>query len=160
MNRVSPDDPGVGPGVAPATTVTVRKGSAIDWLCGAMLLAWGLSFAAPGDTLASSPAYAGLAEKAPEAAWAVALIVVGLARFGALVVNGLLPRGSPVLRGAAAFLGVLIWGLFLSGFIAVSWRMWVISAGVGVNLVMLGGDIFCCGRAAADAMRAHDVHRG
>lgn len=137
-----------------------RKASrALDWFCAAMVLAWGISLALPGETLASSPAYEFFVERGiSETAWASILISVGALRLLALVVNGHAPQGSPIVRGLAAFLGVIIWAHFLAGFLDVSIRMGVASAGIGINLVMLGADIFSTGRASADAIRARQRH--
>lgn len=134
-------------------TVT-RRSRALDWFCAAMVMGWGVSLALPGNTLGSSPAYAPFLERFPEPVWAAILIAVGMLRFVALMINGHAPQGSPVLRGLAALLGVLIWTHFLYGFLDVSIRMGVASAGIGINVVMLGADFFSMGRAAADATRA------
>ena len=136
-----------------------RKASrALDWFCAAMVLAWGVSLALPGSTLTSSPAYEPFLEKASEPVWAGILIFIGSLRFVALFINGHAPQGSPILRGVAAFLGVIIWAHFFAGFLDVSIRMGVASAGIGINLVMLGADMFSTGRAAADTIRARQGH--
>jgi hypothetical protein len=161
---VDPQSNGLPPQVSVQVTKTIvvyRKSRALDWVCAAMILAWGITLAAPGNAMAQSPVYRIFLEKFPEPVWAFILCAIGVARLLALIINGHAPRGSPVLRGGAAFLGVIVWGHFLGGFLDVSIRNGTLSGGVGLNIVMLGAEIFSIGRATADAMRARThVHRG
>lgn len=118
-----------------------------------MILGWGLTLAAPGDTLAAFPAYDLLEARAPENTWALTLILIGIMRMVALIINGRLPRGSPVARGFAAFLGALVWSQFFAAFLDFSWRTGAPSGGLTVYFVLCVADVFSCGRAGWDAVR-------
>lgn len=143
--------------MAPPTLVMPRS-RALDWTCAAMILAWGIVLLLPGETF-TSPAYEFLADLGTEAAWGSTLIVIGALRVVALIVNGHWQEGSPVMRAVAAALGVIVWSLFLAGFVDLSIARSAVSPGAGVYLVLLGADLFSCARAGADAVRARQVAR-
>lgn len=146
--------------MAAPLSVVMPRSRALDWACAAMIVSWGVTLVLPGATLELSSAYAFLLAVAPEATWAGIFLAVGLLRFAALVINGHWKEGSPVLRAIAAGIGAVVWLLFLAGFLDLSIDRGVVSAGVGVNLVLLGADLFSCARAGADAVRARQVAHG
>lgn len=93
-----------------------------DWLSAAMLVNFGLVLLSPANTFAASPAYAMMARVAPEEAWGLVSLFVGLIRIAALLVNGTFPRfrWSPHIRFVASMLSCFVWfqvafGLELSG---------------------------------------------
>jgi hypothetical protein len=134
---------------------------ALDWVCAAMIFTWGVTLIVPGDTLALSPAYIHLLDRFPETVWAIVLIAIGLLRFVALIVTGYWGP-SPMVRGAAALMGAIIWANFLYAFVLVSATMGVVSSGVTVCLVLLVADLYSTSRAAVDfaSERRRNVHRG
>jgi hypothetical protein len=136
---------------------TPGRPRALDWMCAAMIFGWGVTLLLPGETLTSSPAYLELLDRFPESVWGVILLGIGLLRFAALLINGHW-RPSPLLRGAAALLGAIVWGQFLLGFLATSLIMGVVSAGVAVNAVMLIADLYSTARAGADYVRGQHSH--
>lgn len=143
----------------PLSTVMPRS-RALDWTCAAMIFVWGVTLALPGATFSTSAAYGFLEAIASEESWAVILVAIGMLRFSALIINGHWTEGSPVIRAFAACLGAIVWLLFFAGFLELSIRGGIVLAGVGINLVLLGADIFSAARAGADAVRARQVANG
>lgn len=140
--------------------VVMPRSRALDWACAAMILQWGVTLLFPGNTLQSSPAYGFLLEITGESTWASIFLAIGILRVAALLINGHWKEGSPVLRGMAAIMGAMVWSLFLAGSVDVSIARGVLSVGVGVNLVLLGADIFSAARAGADTIRARQIAHG
>ncbi len=119
-----------------------------------MVMGWGITLLMPGDTLSWSPAFKPLLDRAPETAWAVGLTALALVRFAALIINGRLPAGTPVLRGAAAALSAVVWSQFLYGAIAVSTQYHIVLPGCLTNLVLLACELVTIARSTRDFMRA------
>lgn len=140
--------------------VVYRRSRALDWMCAAMILVWGLTLALPGQSFSLSALQRVMHGEFSEDFWATVLILLGLMRVAALLINGHMPRGSPVLRLISAFIGVLVWSYFLELFVELWVATGIIATGCGVSAVLVGADLFSTGRAAADFMRARHVHRG
>jgi hypothetical protein len=133
-----------------------RYARGLDWACSAMIAAWGGLLALPGDTFANSPSLALVAERFPESQWAVGLILLGLIRIAALIVNGRLPQGSPAARGIGAALSAVVWSQFFVASLDASIRDGVALPGIGVNLVLLGCEMVTVVRSTRDFVRARD----
>lgn len=148
-----PDDPGVE---APSVQVVYvyKRTRLADWLCAGAALLWGLTFALPGDVLESSAAYGPLADRFTEETWATILITIGLFRCVALIINGHMAQGSPVIRCISALVGALVWSQALYGFAAFWIATGIPTPGVAATLVPLIGDLVTAARAAVDAIRA------
>jgi hypothetical protein len=128
----------------------------LDWACAAMVLALGLVLALPGDTLDWSSIFWPLSRRFPEEVWAAAMIVLGLVRSAALIINGRLPTGSPLLRGACAAMTAVVWSQFLTGDVDVSIRIGVALPGVAFYLVLIACEIVTASRAYADLLRVRE----
>lgn len=88
----------------------------------------------------------------PEEIWGISILILGLARFTSLVINGRRKQITPWVRLGAAALTFGLWtgfsiGLFSSGVVSTWWGAWPVAALVEfVNLY----------RAAYDARVAQD----
>lgn len=118
-----------------------------------MIFGWALVLLAPGDTLQWSPAFAPLLRRASESTWGIGLLVLGIARFAALIINGRMPAGSPVIRGTAALLSAVVWSQMLYGALDVSIREGIVLPGVAINLILLGCEMVTVTRSTIDFMR-------
>lgn len=121
-----------------------------DWLLSAILFSWGLTVLFLRPDVWALPTYSGLASVASQFTWAAVAIAVGLARLGALFVNGAVRR-SPHLRGLGAFVAIFIWVQLSLGLMFSD----AAGASVAVYPWLAFADIFNVYRAARDA-RASD----
>lgn len=133
---------------------------ALDWGCALLILGWGLALLAPGETLTSSPAYASLLTRGPEAVWGWLCVSVGLVHAVALVVNGRAYEGMPIVRAFAAVIGATLWGQFAYAFVVVSVRMDIVSLGIPATLVPLVLNLYCASRAGVDAVHGRRARDG
>lgn len=140
--------------------IAQHQSRALDWGCAVMILAWGIALLIPGNTLTSAPAYESILDRAPEWAWGALCIAVGLIRGVALIVNGRIYEGSPIIRAVAAAIGAMVWVQFLLAFLIISNQAGVISLGVPAALVMAGLDLFCAARAGSDAIHGRRARVG
>ena len=131
-----------------------RPARALDWACACMAAGIGLVLAMPGDTLAWSPAFEPLLRRAPETVWAAGMILLGVVRIVALIINGRMPTGSPVARGAASALSFLVWSQFFIGAVEMSLRFHVTLLDVAIYLVLLGCETLTIMRSTRDLVRA------
>lgn len=82
---------------------------AVEYLLAWLMMVWGFALALPGDILSRSPQYVYLIAVAPESAWAAFSLTVGFLRLVALVINGGMPRGTPIMRFIGAGFGCSFW---------------------------------------------------
>lgn len=129
---------------------------ALDWACAGIVLFLGLMLFLPGDSLVWSPTCGPLLQRAPEFVWAILLTAVGTMRLAALVINGRMPTGSPVLRGIGATIAALVWSQFLLGAVEYSFAAEVAVPDVAYNLFLVLCEIGLCVRATLDYMRASE----
>lgn len=127
---------------------------AVEYLLAWLMMAWGIALALPGDMLSQSPQYAYLVAVAPESTWAAFSLTIGFLRLVALVINGGMPRGTPVMRFIGAgfgcsfwiVLGVLYWTAIRNGSPAFP--------SVGFFAVFFFFEGYSCYRCAQDFSRA------
>ncbi len=127
----------------------------IEWQMTAALIIWGLRMLW-GDEVFSTPAYVVLARLCSEEVWGLACLVVGLARFLALFVNGTFSDTwysyySPHVRAGMSFLTCFFWltlslAFFSSGATYVAGWMY---------LLFLCSEVWCSIRGAVDADRVN-----
>lgn len=123
-----------------------------DWLLSAILFTWGLALFATNPQVWALPTFSGLNNIAPQAYWATAATMIGLARLGALFVNGAVQR-SPHLRLAGAFLSIFVWVQLSLGVFSSD----LVGPGLAIFVWLALADMLNVYRAAMDA-RASD-HR-
>ena len=133
----------------------LQHGRALEWLTSCVLLAFALTLALPGDTLASSPAFRGFLQFGwDEAAVAVPLALIASMRMAGLYINGNWRR-SPLLRlvGAVAGTGIFVWlGMtFAMPYLILGEP--ALTTGAGVYLTLGVFDLLAAYRAGADAGR-------
>lgn len=98
--------------------VLLQHGRALEWMTSALLLAFAVTLALPGDTLAASPSFAGFVSAGlDEAALAMPISWIAAMRMAGLYVNGAWRR-SPLLRMIGAVLGAGVFA-FLSTMFAL-----------------------------------------
>lgn len=129
----------------------------LEWFSAAVMVAWGLTLAMPGNTLDGANFLA--FHRSPwmtETFWATAFGLVGGGRFVALYINGRSPR-TPHARIVGAVFGVLSWSqvslLITEG---TYHSTGVASTGTGVYALLALADLFSVFRAAHDA-RYHNT---
>lgn len=128
----------------------------LEWFSAAVMVAWGVTLALPGNTL-DGISFTAFQRHAwmTETFWAAALGLAGGARIAALYVNGRNPR-TPYARMAGALFGALSWG-------QVCWLLTqgtygqtgIASTGTGVYGLLAVADLFSIFRAAHDARYQH-----
>ena len=96
--------------MAVSVLVAIRarfSGRILEWYVAAQLLLWGLILLAPFDTFTATNLFAGF--EVSENALGAAMLLMGLIRIGALIVNGAVPNVTPFFRIGGAFLGCGVW---------------------------------------------------
>lgn len=73
------------------------------------LLLWGIILVLPMDTFSTSITFRVLASVIKEETLGVLMIVLGVLRLTALLVNGMIPRFTPLVRIGGAFIGCFVW---------------------------------------------------
>jgi hypothetical protein len=124
----------------------------MEWFSAAVMVAWAVTLALPGNTLDGSNFAA--FHRYPwmtEIFWAVMFGVIGGARLLALYINGHSPR-SPYARMIGSLFGALSWGqvslLITEGTYGTTG---VASTGTGVYALLAVADLISVYRAAHDA---------
>jgi hypothetical protein len=127
----------------------------LEWFSAAVMVAWGLTLALPGDTL-DDPAFAAFRTAwTGEVFWAAAFGLAGGARLAALYVNGRSPR-TPFARMAGALFGALSWGQVAWLVTAATWgATGIAQTGTGLYGLLALADLFSIFRAAHDARYQH-----
>jgi hypothetical protein len=131
----------------------VGDGRALEWLASVILLAISVTFALPGDTLASSAAFRGfLSLGFNEGSLTLIFGVVAMSRMAGLYINGNWKR-SPLLRMVGSTISAGIFGFialtFLSPlFLGVSNA---VTTAVGTYMIITSVEILAAYRAATDA---------
>lgn len=127
----------------------------LEWACSWIVLFWGISLLAPGDTFARG-IYAQFLLIAPEAVWGVVSSMYATLRLGALAVNGRMPQGTPILRLLGAAVGAGFFALLTMLF----WNeAGIQSTGVPVYAVLCVSEFRSTIRAAADVVHAYRAQR-
>ena len=83
-----------------------------EWFFAFALINVGEAMAGPGDTFSTSHSYDGMAAIATECVWGWSMIVLGVARFAVLAVNGNIECFRPFASGTRmmlSFLTALVW---------------------------------------------------
>jgi hypothetical protein len=104
-----------------------------EWIFAAMLIGMGLQLLREEVTF-NLPIYKVMAQIADEDIWGKALIIVGSARFVALIVNGTFPQFhtvTPLFRSGFAFLSAFVW-------FALAWGFYKVSP-AGISVILTGG---------------------
>ena len=131
----------------------LQHGRGMEWQNSIIILIFALTLALPGDTLATSVAFAAFRQLGiDEVALAVPLTVIAIMRMAGLFINGNWRR-SPILRCVGAVLGA---GLFtglavLFAVPALSGQSAALTTGAGVYLALAAFDVLAAYRSAADA---------
>lgn len=131
----------------------LQNGRALEWLTSSVILAFAITLTLPGDTLATSIAFAAFRQLGiDEVALAVPLSLIASMRMAGLWINGNWQR-SPLLRCIGAVMGA---GLFaglavLFSVPALSGQSAALTTGVGTYLVLAAFDVLAAYRSAADA---------
>ncbi|WP_147100837.1 hypothetical protein [Paracoccus aurantiacus] len=132
--------------------VLLQHGRALEWMTSAMLLAFAVTLALPGDTLAASPSFASFVSAGlDEAALAMPISWIAAMRMAGLYVNGAWRR-SPLLRMIGAVLGVGVFA-FLATMFALPWltgQQSALGIGAGVYAVACLFDLLAAYRTGAD----------
>lgn len=126
---------------------------ALDWAAASLIVGLGLMLFLPGDSLAG-PTCGPLIARAPEVVWAYGLTIVGALRIAALIINGRMRRGSPLLRLIGGVLGAWIWSQFFTGSLEFSFRVGVPTPDLAYTLFLMICEIGLCVRATLQLMRA------
>jgi hypothetical protein len=123
-----------------------------EWLCGLAMVLIGL-YLVIWPTAFTRSGLSGFASIAPVGVWVAASLFLGVARVGALVLNGHQPTVSAPIRCFVAVTGV---GLFSSvpGGYAMATSEHGPPLGMVLALVLMAGDIFNAARAATDTYNA------
>lgn len=79
-----------------------------EWLSALVMIAWGVTLALPGDTLAGASFSAFRRFGMDETSWSLVFFGAGCTRVAALWINGRWPR-TPTIRMALAAFGALSW---------------------------------------------------
>lgn len=123
----------------------------LEWFSAFVMLGWGVTLIAPGDTLAG-PAFSAFGRFGlTEEFWAWAFGLVGATRLVALYINGNWPK-SPHIRMLGALFGAISWAqvaylITLSTYFASG----IASTGTAVYTALAVADILAIARAAFDA---------
>lgn len=134
----------------PVVNVYVLPTKALCWMCATMMLGWGLTLVASPTSLESFPAYSGLLVRFNQGVWAGVCLVVALARMFALIMNGRMRLASPMIRLGTSFVGALVWSQFVYSFVGYSIVTGSLSPGVTVYVVLMGADLYSCGKSMYD----------
>lgn len=126
-------------------TATHFRIRALEWLLAGVLLTWAVILAQPFDTTAQ-PNFAELRRIGGDTFWALVCGGIGLARLGALYVNGAWVP-SPWVRMATALLSACFWLQVVLGMSASG----VVTTGLAVYPWFIFCDLYSIGRAAQDA---------
>lgn len=139
--------------------VLLQHGRALEWLTSCALLAFALTLALPGDTLAASQSFKGFVEAGlDETAIAMPLSWIAAMRMAGLYINGAWRR-SPLLRMVGAVIGAGVFG-FLSVMFAVPYltgQQAALTTGVGIYAVLCAFDLLAAYRTGADVGHAKRV---
>ena len=118
---------------------------AIEWLVSGVLVSWGLILAGHADVIGRVQ-FAELARIGPQRFWSACCLAAGLARLGALFVNGAWRR-SPYVRMVLALGSGLFWLQISLGFVASG----VTTLGLAACPWFCIADLYSVGMAAFDA---------
>ena len=81
----------------------------MEWYVAIQLLMWGIILLGPSDVYTSGHAFDVLARLISEESLGVIMFVLGSIRVLALIVNGSVPRLTPIVRIVGAFIGCFVW---------------------------------------------------
>jgi hypothetical protein len=133
-----------------------EQSRALEWLLAAVMVLWGVGLLLPWEGFTGS-AYRYLAALAPERAWGVFSVSIGLIRIGALYCNGAWYR-TPLLRFLGAMLGTIWWAVLL-------WLLWLSARDGGPQATILwypcfiAAELYACDRTGRDAARYRSLRR-
>lgn len=82
-------------------------GRILEWYVATQLLMWGIILLAPAESFTASGAFADF--PIPEERFGIIMLLLGIIRLGALIVNGAVPNVTPLVRVGGAFLGCGVW---------------------------------------------------
>ena len=105
-----------------------------EWIGSLQAILVGVGLLHPYEGFANNPkAFHLLASVADENIWGIVILLVGVARFASLVVNGHRKKITTWSRVAAAVISCGIWtafsvGLFATGVVSTWWGAWPIAA--------------------------------
>ena len=122
-----------------------------EWLTASMTVCWGLELAL-APNMFGVPYFSGFARLAPQAAWAVFALLIGMSRLAALIINGHW-RFSPHLRAALALLSAAGWAAIVVGV----WSVGRPTLGHVVYPWLALADLYAVSRAARDARVSDEV---
>lgn len=137
------------------TAIQSLKDRAIEWYSASVMLAWGVTFAFPGDLL-SKPDFVGFHRYTTSDALLASLFsFMGAAGLIALYINGRWPRGPLVRIGRATF-GCVAWMLVAYAFYdAASINKMPVGTGPLVYALLALFEIVSIHRAAYDVRYHH-----
>lgn len=123
---------------------------AIEWFSALVMLAWGITLAAPGETLAGPAFEAFHRFGVTEMFWAYAFTLGGVVRLAALYINGRRPR-SPHVRMGCSLFSAITWGQVAFLLLEPAMRTGVMATGPAVYGLIAVFDVISIYRAAYDA---------
>lgn len=139
--------------------VLLQHGRALEWLTSFALLAFAMTLALPGDTLASSPSFMGFLDAGlDETAIAMPLSWIAAMRMAGLYINGAWRR-SPILRMVGAIIGAGVFG-YLSVTFAIPYvvgQQPALTTGAGIYAVLCVFDLLAAYRTGADVGHAKRI---
>ncbi len=121
----------------------------LEWFLALVTMSVALEFALFPHLFASQPYYAELLRFAPQEWWAVAMLVAGLARVVALLINGAW-RFSPHARSVVSVFNAIAWMLIWIGLAHIGRP----SLGAALCPCLMAADCYSIFRAAGDAQSA------
>lgn len=124
----------------------------MEWFIAWMTACWGGVLLLPADTFAG-PAYAIFLAVAPEWWWGAAMLLLGAARIGALIVNGSRKDITPWIRVVSAGCGFMVWVGITTSFALTG----VISTWIAIYPSLAVAEIINVVRAARDAGESNAV---
>lgn len=103
----------------------------LEWYLAIQLCLWGLIILLPQETFAEAR-YVGFGFL-PEPVWGTGVLMLGVIRVGALIVNGSVPNVTPWIRVFGAYLGALVFTVITlahasSGLVGLWIAAWPIAA--------------------------------
>jgi hypothetical protein len=122
----------------------------LEWALGAITLTVGMTLLHEYPTL-DQPALSEMARIASEEFWAWAMILIGLARLGALWINGAWRR-SPWIRAATALMCAVVWLQITLGLLNVQ----MVTLGIAIFPWFLVAEGYSVWRAMSDARDASE----